>query len=83
MNLRRIFLPVILAWAVLFLGAATAADRVERSTDEQGTIHIGVKPPAKQEKTGEVRLPYDPVTGTGTPPGILPPSSRRGPQRPR
>ncbi len=78
MILLRVFMAVILALAVLYLGAATAADGVERSTDEKGTIHIGVKPPAKQEKAGAMGLPFDPITGQGTPTGTVPPTSRRG-----
>jgi hypothetical protein len=58
----------------------------QRSTDEQGTLHIGNAPPTSQEKggelkaegkTGEVKAPAKQVAPEPEPPRLNPLSSRR------
>ena len=78
MILRRVFLLVMLALGLLLLPGAAAAERIERSTDQQGTIHIGNTGPASQGITGEVSAPPGPVAPEQGPPGI----SRRSTRRP-
>lgn len=86
MSQKRAFLTVILVCGLLWPPGAPAAERIERSTDEKGTIRIGNAPPASQEKAGEVKdegkagevkAPAKPVAPEPEPPGLKPPSSRR------
>jgi hypothetical protein len=82
MTLLRTLMLAMLAWAWLLPPGAVAAERVQRSTDEQGTIRIGNISPASEEKAGakagEVKAPSGPVApGQEPPPGFAPPVSRR------
>ena len=70
-------MTLILVWGLLSPPGTPAAERIQRATDEQGTIHIGNAPPVSQEKDGEVKAPAKPVAPEAESPGLKPPSSRR------
>jgi hypothetical protein len=53
MSKIRILLFATLVLGVLLLSGATAADKVQSTTDDKGTIHIGTVPPADPKKAGE------------------------------
>jgi len=59
-------MTVMVVWGLLSPPCAPATERIERSTDEKGTIHIGNIGPADQEKAGEtvgeVKAPSGPVS---------------------
>lgn len=57
MNLQKALFPGLLALWLLLPAGGAAAERVQRSTDQQGTVHIGNPSPAKQETAGEVKAP--------------------------
>ncbi len=78
MDSRRDFLLVMLALGVMFLPGAAAAEGIQRSVDQQGTIHIGKPGPASEKMAGEVKAPSGPVApNQGPPPGFTPPKTRR------
>lgn len=82
MNLKRSFMTVMLALGLLLSSVAGAAESIQRSTDEQGTIQIRTRGPAKKEKAGEKEatglVAPGQVSPEGqAPPGLLPPHSRR------
>jgi len=62
MDSRRDFLLVMLALGVMFLPGAAAAEGIQRSVDQQGTIHIGKPGPASEKMAGEVKAPSGPVS---------------------
>ncbi len=86
MNAIRALILAVLAWSLLLLPGAAAAQGVQSSTDEKGTIRIGNTGPT-QEKSGEVKpgepkatavkAPSGQAATEPPPPGLMPPSSRR------
>jgi hypothetical protein len=50
MSTRRMLLLATLFLGLLLLPGAAVADKVQSSTDEKGTIHVGTVPPPAQEK---------------------------------
>jgi len=87
MVFRRAFMMVMLTLGLLLLPGAAAAEKIQRSTDQQGTIHIGNTGPAGQEKAGEAKAEEKAgaekaqsgtmAPGQEPPPGLIPPKSRR------
>ncbi len=65
MNLKKAFLPAMLVAGWLLIAGVAAAGDIERSTDQQGTIHIINRNPAKPEKPGD--------QGAAATPAIPPP----------
>lgn len=72
MSIARTFLPAILALGLLLPGAA-AAQNVQNSSDEKGTIHIGNKGPvsdvksAGEGKAGDVKAQSEAVASKEEP----------------
>ncbi len=87
MNLKRFFLTVMLALGLLLPSVAGAAESIQRSTDEKGTIQIRTGGAAEKEKAGEkdgnlmgpaeLAAPGQASSGGQAPPGLLPRHSRR------
>ncbi len=55
MTLLKSLMLGLLAGSLLFLPGAAAAQGVQSSTDDKGTIHIGNTGPASKEKSGAVK----------------------------
>ncbi len=89
MNLKKAFPAAMLALGFMLTAGVAAAGDIERSTDQQGTIHIINRNPAKPEKPGDLGAaatpalppPPQPTSGPGQamPPG--PPSLEAEAQR--
>ncbi len=87
MTLKITWLPALLALGLLLWAGNAAAERIQRSTDQQGTIHIGNAPAAGQEKAGDQKTGSQPAEvkdqppaatpAEPPPPGLLPSHSRR------
>ncbi len=50
-------MTTLLALGLLLLAGTAAPESIRRSTDQQGTIHIDNRSPAKPETAGEVKAP--------------------------
>ena len=57
MIIRRACMTTLLALGLLLLAGTAAPEGIRRSTDQQGTIHIDNRSPAKPETAGEVKAP--------------------------
>jgi hypothetical protein len=77
MTLKRAFIPVVLAGGLFLLVSAAAAEDIQHSIDQGGTIHIRNTDPASQKKPGAVS-PSKPVASAQ-----MPPSYGRRSRRPR
>ncbi len=84
-TLKFILLAGLVAGLLLLPGVA-AADKVQQSKDDKGTIHIGPVPPAAPEKTagekgevkpGEATEPAGQSNMEGLPPRSASPRARR------
>ncbi len=83
MNPIRYWCTTVVALGLLLSPLPGAAGSVERSTDDQGVIHISSGGSGNKQKGGEQKSPSDSDTQAATsggeepPPGMLPSHQRR------